>query len=73
MRNGPLDPSGDSCHDEENVGSSEPLAPRFTVREPASYEGFDHTPHRFQYESALRLKGSVIGGHCPFAHMWVVW
>ena len=51
-------------HDEEIVAASELLRPRFTTHEPASYAGFAHTLHRFQYESALQLKG-FCGGSAP--------
>ncbi|GAA3438539.1 DUF1698 domain-containing protein [Kutzneria kofuensis] len=54
-------------HDEEIVRASELLSPRFTTSETSSYEGFEHTLHRFEYESALQLKG-FCGGSAPHSN-----
>jgi hypothetical protein len=56
-------------YDEAVVTGSELLAPRFSAHEPATFEGFDHTLHRFNYESGLQLKG-FCGGSAPHA-MWL--
>jgi hypothetical protein len=44
-------------YDPDIVTGSELLAPRFTARTPASYQGFPHTLHRFEYAEALQRKG----------------
>jgi hypothetical protein len=54
-------------HDEEIVRSSALLSPRFSTAETSSYEGFEHTLHRFEYESALQLKG-FCGGSAPHSN-----
>ncbi|EWM12536.1 bifunctional 2-polyprenyl-6-hydroxyphenol methylase/3-demethylubiquinol 3-O-methyltransferase UbiG [Kutzneria sp. 744] len=54
-------------YDEEIVRSSELLSPRFTTAETSSHEGLEHTLHRFEYESALQLKG-FCGGSAPHSN-----
>jgi hypothetical protein len=54
-------------YDEEIVRSSALLSPRFTTAETSSHEGFEHTLHRFEYESALQLKG-FCGGSAPHSN-----
>ena len=54
-------------YDEEIIRSSELLSPRFTTTEQSSYDGFEHTLHRFEYESALQLKG-FCGGSAPHSN-----
>jgi hypothetical protein len=54
-------------YDEEIVRPSALLSPRFTSESASSYEGFEHTLHRFEYESALQLKG-FCGGSAPHSN-----
>jgi hypothetical protein len=54
-------------HDEEIVRASELLRSRFTTTEHSSHGGFAHTLHRFEYESALQLKG-FCGGSAPHSN-----
>ncbi|HTI21550.1 MAG TPA: class I SAM-dependent methyltransferase [Kutzneria sp.] len=54
-------------YDEEIVRASPLLSPRFTSASPSSYEGLEHTLHRFEYESALQLKG-FCGGSAPHSN-----
>lgn len=49
-------------YDEAVVGASELLRPRFSGHEAANHAGFGHVLHRFNYESALQLKGFCGGG-----------
>jgi Protein of unknown function (DUF1698) len=51
-------------YDEDIVCGSELLSPRFTTHTSSSYGGFDHTLHRFEYDSGLQLKG-FCGGSAP--------
>jgi hypothetical protein len=54
-------------YDPDVVDASDLLRPRFTAHEPAERAGFPHTLHRFEYESALRLKG-FCGGSAEYAN-----
>ncbi|MFC0540248.1 class I SAM-dependent methyltransferase [Kutzneria chonburiensis] len=54
-------------YDEDIVRASSLLSPRFTSSAAASHEGFEHTLHRFEYESALQLKG-FCGGSAPHSN-----
>jgi hypothetical protein len=54
-------------YDEDVIQSSALLAPRFTRHEPASYQGLDHTLHRFDYAEALQGKG-FCGGSAAYSN-----
>jgi SAM-dependent methyltransferase len=54
-------------YDEDVVRACALLAPRFSGHEGATYAGFRHTLHRFNYESALRLKG-FCGGSAQYSN-----
>ncbi|HEV2781734.1 MAG TPA: DUF1698 domain-containing protein [Actinophytocola sp.] len=54
-------------YDEAVVNGSELLAPRFSTHERATQAGLEHTLHRFNYESALRLKG-FCGGSARYSN-----
>lgn len=54
-------------YDPDIVNASDLLRPRFTTHEKVEHAGFPHTLHRFNYESALRLKG-FCGGNAEHAN-----
>ncbi len=54
-------------YDEDVVSASELLRPRFSGQEVATYGGFEHVLHRFNYESALQLNG-FCGGGAPYSN-----
>jgi hypothetical protein len=54
-------------YDHEVIEASELLRPRFGTHESAEQAGFPHTLHRFEYESALRLKG-FCGGNAEYTN-----
>ena len=54
-------------YDEDIIRASELLAPRFPSSEPASYRGFEHTLHRFDYSSALD-SNAFCGGSAPHSN-----
>ncbi|HEY0807817.1 MAG TPA: class I SAM-dependent methyltransferase [Pseudonocardiaceae bacterium] len=53
-------------YDDEVIQRSALLAPRFTHHESASYQGFAHTLHRFDYAEALSGKG-FCGGSARYS------
>lgn len=55
-------------YDEDAVRASALLAPRFTGAESATYEGFEHTLHRFEYAQSL-----ASNGFCGAGTEWSNW
>jgi hypothetical protein len=54
-------------YDEDIIRGSELLAPRFTHSQPSSYQGFDHTLHRFDYADSVSGKG-FCGGSAVYSN-----
>jgi hypothetical protein len=54
-------------YDGEIIRASELLSPRFKTSVPSSYEGFEHTLHRFDYAGALSGKG-FCGGSAVYSN-----
>lgn len=54
-------------YDADIVNASDLLRPRFSTHEKTEQTGFPHTLHRFNYESALQLKG-FCGGNAEHSN-----
>ena len=54
-------------YDADIIHASELLRPRFQTSTPASYQGFEHTLHRFDYAQSLTGKG-FCGGSAAYSN-----